>query len=282
MRSGLTNKWQIVNVLRNFKQMKSNYSTLNLIFIFFSGIVLLFIVAPLFGMLLDTSSSEIIETTKDKEVQKSIWLTLSTSFVSTMVFAIAAIPMAYLLARKDFPMKRLVLGIIDLPIVIPHSAAGIAILGFISRDSVIGRVGACFGLDFVGHPAGIAVAMAFVSIPFLLNAARDGFAAVPERLEKAALNLGASPARVFFTISLPLAWRNIVSGLILMFARGMSEFGAVVIVAYHPMVTPVLIYERFGAFGLKYARPISVVFIMVCLIFFIILRMLAKEKTKSR
>ena len=282
MRSGLTNKWQIVNVLRNFKQMKSNYSTLNLIFIFFSGIVLLFIVAPLFGMLLDTSSFDIIETTKDKEAQKSIWLTLSTSFFSTMLFAIAAIPMAYLLARKDFPMKRLVLGIIDLPIVIPHSAAGIAILGFISRDSVIGRVGASFGLDFVGHPAGIAVAMAFVSIPFLLNAARDGFAAVPERLEKAALNLGASPARVFFTISLPLAWRNIVSGLILMFARGMSEFGAVVIVAYHPMVTPVLIYERFGAFGLKYARPISVVFIMVCLIFFIILRMLAKEKTKSR
>jgi len=262
--------------------MKNNYSTLNLIFIFFSGIVLLFIVAPLFGMLLDTSSSEIIETTKDKEVQKSIWLTLSTSFVSTMVFAIAAIPMAYLLARKDFPMKRLVLGIIDLPIVIPHSAAGIAILGFISRDSVIGKIAANFGLDFVGHPAGIAVAMAFVSIPFLLNAARDGFAAVPERLEKAALNLGASPARVFFTISLPLAWRNIVSGLILMFARGMSEFGAVVIVAYHPMVTPVLIYERFGAFGLKYARPISVVFILVCLIFFIILRMLVKEKTKSK
>ena len=175
-------------------------------------------------------------------------------------------------------MKQLVLGIIDLPIVIPHSAAGIAILGFISRDSVIGRIAESVGLNFVGNPAGIAIAMAFVSIPFLLNAARDGFMGVPERLEKAALNLGASPTRVFFTISLPLAWRNIVSGLILMFARGMSEFGAVVIVAYHPMITPVLIYDRFGAFGLKYARPISVVFIIVCLVFFIILRMLAKEK----
>jgi molybdate/tungstate transport system permease protein len=133
----------------------------------------------------------------------------------------------------------------------------------------------------VGHPIGISIAMAFVSIPFLINAARDGFEGVPVRLEKAALTLGASPARVFFTISLPLAWRNIVSGLILMFARGMSEFGAVIVVAYHPMVTPVLIYERFGSFGLKYARPVSVLFILISLAVFIILRMLSKEKKQG-
>ncbi|MCK5821958.1 MAG: ABC transporter permease [Bacteroidales bacterium] len=260
--------------------MKSSYNILNLIFILLGGLVLLFIIAPLLGMVINTSSAEIIETTKDTEVQKSIWLTLSISFVSTLVFAIAAIPLSYLLARKDFLGKGLVLGIINLPVVIPHSAAGIAILGFISRDSVIGKIAESLGLTLVGNPTGIAVAMAFVSVPFLLNAARDGFAAVPERLEKAALNLGASPTRVFFRISLPLAARSIFSGLILMFARGMSEFGAVVIVAYHPMTTPVLIYERFGAFGLSYARPVSVVFILVCLVFFIALRLMAKEKQK--
>lgn len=242
---------------------------------------MLFIVAPLLGMFLKTSPAEIFETTQDKEVQQSIWLTLSVSFVSTIIFALAAIPLSYLLARKDFFAKRFVLGIIDLPIVIPHSAAGIAILGFISRDSVVGKIADGFGFNLVGNPAGIAIAMAFVSIPYLITAARDGFIAVPERLEKAALNLGASPERVFFKISLPLASRNIFSGLILMFARGMSEFGAVVIVAYHPMITPVLIYERFGAFGLSYARPVSVVFIIVCLIFFALLRMLAKEKYRK-
>jgi molybdate/tungstate transport system permease protein len=163
-------------------------------------------------------------------------------------------------------------------VVIPHSAAGIAILGFVSRDSVVGQMGSALGINFVGNPAGISVAMAFVSIPFLINAARDGFASVPVRLEKAALTLGASPARVFFTISLPLAWRNILSGLILMFARGMSEFGAVIVVAYHPMISPVLIYERFGAFGLKYARPVSVLFILISLAVFIMLRWLAREK----
>jgi molybdate/tungstate transport system permease protein len=215
---------------------------------------------------------------KEVDVRQSIWLTIWVSFLGTFLFAIAAIPLSYLLARKSFPLKRLVTGIIDLPVVIPHSAAGIALLGFVSRDSAIGKLGSLVGLNFVGHPAGIAVAMAFVSVPYLINAARDGFAGVPLRLEKAGLTLGASQTRVFFTVSLPLAWRNIVSGLILMFARGMSEFGAVIIVAYHPMITPVMIYERFGAFGLKYARPVSVLFIIITLAAFIALRMMGKEK----
>jgi len=252
--------------------------SLQLVMIFLGGLVLLFIIAPLIGMFVHTSANDLFTTIHDQIVIKSIWLTLWVSFTGTFVFAIFSIPLAYLLARKKFVFKQLVLGIIDLPVVIPHAAAGIAILGFLSRDSVIGSTASKIGLNFIGHPAGIAAAMAFVSLPFLINSARDGFEAVPERLEKAALNLGASPVRVFFTISLPLAWRSIISGFIMMFARGMSEFGAVVIVAYYPMVTSVLIYERFGAFGLKYARPVSVIFIAVSLLFFIILRILSKQK----
>jgi molybdate/tungstate transport system permease protein len=251
------------------------------LFIFLGGVVLLFIIAPLMGMFLATTPTQFFETSKDPEVVDSIWLTLRVSFLATLFFAVGAIPLSYFLARTKFKFKKIINGIVDLPIVIPHSAAGIAILGFVSRDSVLGKMGSSVGLDFVGHPAGIAMAMAFVSIPFLINAARDGFENVPVKLEKTALNLGASPVRVFFTISLPLAWKNILSGLIMMFARGLSEFGAVIIVAYHPMVTPVLIYERFGAFGLKYARPVSVVFIVVCLVFFILLRMLATRKKKE-
>jgi molybdate/tungstate transport system permease protein len=197
---------------------------------------------------------------------------------ATLIFAVFSVPFAYFLARKDFPFKQVINGIIDLPIVIPHSAAGIALLGVISRGTLIGDLGESLGVRFVGGYAGIMAAMAFVSVPFLVNAARDGFAAVPEQLEKAALNLGASPLRVFLTISVPMAWRSILSGSILMWARGMSEFGAVLIVAYHPMITPVLIYERFGAFGLKYARPVSVLFIGICLALFIILRVVARGR----
>jgi molybdate/tungstate transport system permease protein len=263
----------------NIAQIRSRgLQPLNLLFIFLGGLILLFIIAPLLGMFLKTTPNDLFETAKEEDVRQSIWLTLRVSFTGTLIFAIGAIPLAYLLARKSFPMKRLVLGIIDLPVVIPHSAAGIAILGFVSRDSVIGKMGSALGLNFVGHPAGIAVAMAFVSLPYLIIAARDGFAAVPVRLEKAALSLGASPARVFFTISLPLAWRNVISGVILMFARGMSEFGAVIMVAYHPMITPVMIFERFGAFGLKYARPVSVLFIIITLGVFILLRLMTKNR----
>ena len=256
----------------------NKFNSFNLILIFLSGIVLLFIIAPLASLFLNSSASEIVSTVNDKEVTDSIWLTLFTAMLATFMFSISAIPLAYLLSKKNFPLKKLVNGIVDLPIVIPHTAAGIAILGLISQNSIIGKTISKTGFDFIGHPIGISLAMAFVSVPFLINAARDGFTNVPIRLEKAALTLGASPIRVFFTISLPLAWRSVVSGLIMMFARGMSEFGAVIIIAYHPMITPILIFERFNAFGLKYARPVAVVFISICLIFFVVLRLFSKER----
>ena len=232
-------------------------------------------------MVFKCTPEQIVSTVRETEVQGSIWLTLFSSMAATLLFAFAAIPFAYLLARKQFPLKEFINGVIDIPIVIPHSAAGIALLGIIAPDTLLGRIGEALGFKFMGGYAGIMFGMAFVSLPFLINAARDGFAAVPERLEKAALNLGASPLRVFFTISIPLAWRAILSGLILMWARGMSEFGAVIIIAYHPMITPILIYERFGAFGLKYARPVSVLFIAICLMFFVCMRIIATRKKSA-
>jgi molybdate/tungstate transport system permease protein len=259
----------------------SRNSPFNWILLILSSLVLLFILAPLAGMFLHTGGSDILETVNDQEVRASIWLTIWVAFAATFFFAIGAIPLAWLLARKEFPMKNVVQGIIDLPVVLPHTAAGIAILGFISRDGLLGKAANSVGLTLINNPGGIALAMAFVSIPFLINAARDGFTAVPERLEKAALSLGASRTRVFFTISLPLAWRSIMTGFVMMFARGMSEFGAVVIVAYHPMVAPVLIYERFSSFGLKYARPAAVLFIIVALAVFILLRLISVRKKET-
>jgi len=261
---------------------RRKWDPLHLVFAALGGAVLLFIVGPLAGIFLDCSASRIVETAAEAEVRRSIWLTLWASMAATLVASVAAVPFAYLLARKEFPLKRLVTAIVDLPVVIPHSAAGIAILGLISRESLAGRAAESLGYKLVSSPAGIMAAMAFVSLPFLINAARDGFAAFPVRLEKAALNLGASPARVFFTISLPLAWRAVLSGLVMMWARGLSEFGAVVIVAYHPMVTPVMIFERFSDFGLESALPVAAVFILVCLAVFVALRLLATESKNAR
>lgn len=257
----------------------NRYGPFNWILLLLSSVVLLFLVAPLTGLFLHTRPKELFETAQDGAVQISIIRTVWISFAATLFFSIAAIPFAWLLARKSFPLKSVVQGIIDLPVVLPHTAAGIAMLGFISRDGALGKAASLIGLNLVNHPAGIALAMAFVSLPFLINSAREGFAAVPERLEKAALNLGANNTRVFFTISLPLAWRSVVTGFVMMFARGMSEFGAVVIIAYHPMIAPVLIYDRFSSFGLKYARPAAVLFIIVALIVFTILRILSERRS---
>lgn len=255
-----------------------NITPLSLVFTFLGGVLLLFIVAPVAGMYFNTNAAGLTETIGDEAVRDSVWLSVWTSMAATIIFSILAIPLAYILARKNFPLKGFVNAIVDVPIIIPHSAAGIAVLGIVSRDSFLGQAADLVGLKFVGNPAGIIVAMAFVSIPFLINAARDGFTAVPERYEKIALTMGASPARVFFTISLPLAWRSILSGLILMWGRGMSEFGAVIIVAYNPQTAPVLIFERFTSYGLKYSVPAAVVFVTVCLTLFIIFRMVKKKK----
>ncbi len=254
-----------------------NSKYLSILFTFLGGVVLFFIIAPIAGMYLSAPLQSLADSARTEEVRDSIWLSLWTSMAGTLLCSILAIPFAYVLARREFRLKRLVNAIVEIPIIVPHSAAGIAVLGVVSRDSLVGKAADTIGLQFVGHPAGIMMAMAFVSIPFLINAARDGFAAVPERLEKIALTLGASPARVFLTVSVPLAWRSILSGLVLMWGRGMSEFGAVVIIAYNPQTAPVLIYERFTSYGLDYALPVASLFVAVCLFFFLVFRLIRKR-----
>ncbi len=259
-----------------------NNRTFTLIFTAGLALILLFIVAPIVGMVIKTPLPRLFETIEDAEVRNSILLTVISSIIATLLIAFISLPAAWMLARKSFPLKRLVLGIIDLPVVIPHTAAGIALLGMVSRDSALGQFASSLGVNFIGHPAGIVMAMAFVSLPFFINSAREGFASVPQRFENAALNLGISPLKVFLTISVPLASRHIVSGAVMMFARGMSEFGAIVILAYNPMTTPVLIFERFSSFGLQYARPVALLFIIISIALFLLMRLLTKEPENVR
>ncbi|MCK5761211.1 MAG: ABC transporter permease, partial [Candidatus Delongbacteria bacterium] len=146
------------------------------------------------------------------------------------------------------------------------------------RKSLFGQL---TGMSIMGTEIAISVAMFFVSVPFLINAVKNGFKLIDPRYEKVAITLGASPLRAFFTISLPMVKRSILSGSIMMWARGISEFGAVIILAYHPMITPILIYDRYEAFGLKYARPVAVVLILICLLVFISLRLLEDKGRRS-
>jgi len=244
-------------------------------------LLVLFVAVPLLRTVTASSPVVLWQTLLDEEVRGSIGLTFYASLIATALAFICGVPLAYLLARVDFPGKGLIEGIIDVPVVVPHSAAGIALLMVFGRRSLLGQAFGLFGVRFVSAAPGIVIAMLFVSLSFLVNAAREGFEAVDPRLERVARTLGASPWRTFWRVSFPLARRSILSGAIMMWARGLSEFGAVVILAYHPAVAPILLYERFVSFGLNYARPIAALMILICLAAFVVLRVIAGRKTMN-
>ena len=247
-------------------------------FLVLGALLLAFIIWPLLRTVLSSGPALLWETWLDAEVRDAIIRTLYASLISTLIATLCGVPLAYLLARTDFPGKQLVEGIINVPVVVPHSAAGIALLMVFGRRTFLGRAFSLLGVRFVSASPGIVIAMLFVSLPLLVNAAREGFAAVDPRLERVARTLGASPWGAFWQIALPLAWRSVLSGMIMMWARGLSEFGAVVILAYHPMIAPVLLYERFESYGLTYARPVATLMILICLLAFTLLRLIAAPK----
>jgi molybdate/tungstate transport system permease protein len=246
------------------------------------GIVIMaFILLPLIELLTSPSLEMLKASIGDKDAVRSIWLSLYTALLAGLISFSFGTPLAYLLARKEFRGKRLLEGVIDLPIAIPHPVVGIAILSLAGRNHWIGEVLAELGVRIMGSVTGIVTVLTFVGIPFYLNAAKAGFEAISPRLEKVSRSLGAPMLSTFLRITFPLAWRSILIGIIMCCARAISEFGAVVIVAYHPMVAPVLIYERFEAYGLKYSQPLAVWLVLISLILFLLLRILTPRKVEE-
>ncbi|HEY9074013.1 MAG TPA: ABC transporter permease, partial [Desulfobaccales bacterium] len=219
--------------MRNFKIVISGLG----------GILVLVVVIPLVKMIAMADPAVLRSAISDAEVIQSILLTLRAALWATLACIFFGVPLAYALARWNFPGKSLVQGAIDLPIMIPHTAAGIALLMVYGPEFFLGKAFALAGINFTGTIAGISLAMAFVSLPYLVNASRDGFLAIDPRLERVARTLGATPWQAFFKVSLALCWRSILSGAIMMWARGIAEFGAVIILTYHPMIAPILIWE---------------------------------------
>jgi molybdate/tungstate transport system permease protein len=223
--------------------------------------------------MLATTPHEFRQALTDPEVLRSVILTFSAAGIATVLALLGGVPLAYLLARRGFRGKRLIEAVVNLPVVIPHTAAGIALLMVFGRMGVIGRWLAPLGVVFTDSLGGIVVAMMFVSLPYLVNMSREAFALVDEELERVAKTDGAGPWQAFWYVTLPLAWRGVLSGAVMMWARGVSEFGAVVILAYHPKIVPVLVYELFAGFGLAAARPVALLLILVALVVFGLMRL---------
>jgi molybdate/tungstate transport system permease protein len=251
---------------------------LTLAFGLLGALLVTFVALPLAAVVFGTPLAALWRILGDREVLASLWMTLSAAALATLLALATGVPLAYLLARYAFPGRRLVESIVSLPVVIPHTAAGVALLLVFGRYGPLGRLAETIGLAFTSTAAGVTVGMLFVSLPLLVSGAREAFAAVDPELERVALTEGADRWQAFWRVTLPLARRGITAAALLMWARGMSEFGAVVMLAYHPKTIPVLVYERFTGFGLDAAQPVALLVILAALALFVVIRLLGGSR----
>jgi molybdate/tungstate transport system permease protein len=241
------------------------------------ALLILFVAGPLARLLLQASPASLGAAFRDRELVASLWLTALTATSATVCSLTMGVPLAYLLARVPFPGRRVVAGLVELPVVVPHPVAGIALLLFLGRQSPLGRGLAALGLEFVSHIPGIVAGMLFVSAPIVVSAAREAFRSVDPKLERVARTLGDTGWQAFRRVTLPLAGRSILAGAVLAWARSVSEFGSIVILTYNPKVASILIYDRFTLFGLPAAVPAAVVLLLLALVLFLVVQLLAPD-----
>jgi molybdate transport system permease protein len=174
------------------------------------------------------SSSDLQLTASDAH---AIFLTLGAALLAVLVDLVPGVALAWLLARQRWRGKSMVETVVALPLVLPPVATGLLLLDLLGRDGFIGGGLAALALEVVFNWEGVVVAMAVMSFPFIVRGARIAFEAVGDRPEQVASTLGASPLRVIFSVTLPIAWRGISAGAVMAYARALGEFGAVILVA---------------------------------------------------
>jgi molybdate transport system permease protein len=193
--------------------------------------LLAFLALPLAALFLRTSPGSIGTHLAAPVVQQAIGLSLSTSLAATAVTLLFGTPVAYLMARGQFPLKRLVDALIDLPTVLPPAVAGVALLMAFGRRGLLGGTLQALGVSIAFTQVAVVMAQTFIAAPFYLRAASLGFAGVDRELELAAALDGASGWAAFRHVTLPLSWQALVSGAAMTWARALGEFGATIIFA---------------------------------------------------
>jgi molybdate/tungstate transport system permease protein len=231
-----------------------------------TSLFLLFIIGPVAGLVSMGGARGIAALAGDAELRASLALTVFTASIATLLGVLGGTPVAYLLARRNFRGRAVISALMDLPLVIPHPVAGIALLLVLGRGSPVGGALYDAGLRIANSTAGIVCAMLFVSAPLYVSAAREAFARVDARYESVARTLGDDAWRAFRRVTLPLSARGLTAAAVVMWARAVSEFGAIVILTYNPKVVSVLSYDRFTSYGLSEALPVAAVLVLFALI----------------
>jgi molybdate/tungstate transport system permease protein len=219
--------------------------------------LLVYLLGPLLSFFGSLPWSQVPALLNDPDATSSLITSLVSATISTLLIACFGIPLGYVLARAHFRGKELLNLIIYVPLVFPPVVSGIVLLLLYGPYGLIGGPLAALGWEVDDSLAGIVIAQIFVAAPFLIVAARSAFEAVDPALEQVAMTLGEKRWGLFWRISLPLAWRGIVAGLMLAWMRSLGEFGATIVMAYHPYTLPVYLYVQLSGLGVASALPLA-------------------------
>jgi molybdate transport system permease protein len=196
-----------------------------------SFVLPVYIALPLLALFFVTTPAALVGHLFTGMAFHALILTLQTTLAATAICVVFGTPLAYMLAKHDFRGRAAIDTLIDLPITIPPVVAGVALLLAFGRRGLLGRYLDTAGLQIPFTTIAVVMAQVFIASPFYVRTVRAGFATVDRTLEAVAGTLGASPWRIFWTVSVPLARPAIVAGIVLAWARALSEFGATMMFA---------------------------------------------------
>jgi molybdate transport system permease protein len=195
-------------------------------------VYVLFIGLPLVALFVSAASEEGFASSITSDMaMKALWLSAFTSTISLFITIVVGTPLAYLLARGESRLLRVIDALIELPIVLPPIVAGVAMLMAFGRNGLLGPALESIGISLPFTTGAVLFAQLFVSAPFYIRAARIGFQAVDREYENVSQTLGVAPFMTFWRLTLPLAWPAMLGGAALAWARAVSEFGATIMFA---------------------------------------------------
>ncbi len=240
------------------------------------GISLLFVslvlLLPVTGLVVETSGmswDQFWFVITDPRVVESYKVTLWTALAASLFNGLFGLLLAWVLVRYEFPGKRLVDAVVDLPFALPTAVAGITLATLFATNGWYGQLLSRLGIEVAFTPLGIMVAMAFTSIPFVVRTVQPVLEEIAPADEEAAMSLGASDGRVFRKVLFPALWPAIVTGVALSFTRSLGEFGAIIFIAgntpYVSEVTSLMIFVRLQEYDYAAASAIASVVLLTSL-----------------
>jgi molybdate transport system permease protein len=214
------------------------------------ALTLIFLGLPVVALFVDASPAELASSLGDSSSLDALRLSLETSLIALVLIILIGTPAAWMLATRRFRLKPVLVTLIELPLVLPPAAAGIALLAALGPHGIAGGLLDDAGITLVLTTAGVVVAMMFVASPFYIRQAQAAFESLDPRLLEAARTLGASEARRFIRVAIPLARNGLLAGAALAWGRALGEFGATLMFAGSlrgvTQTAPLAVYERFA------------------------------------